>query len=502
MAKKDRTRGRMKWPLTTVVGLGFGAFVALAIGLVLGLSVMANFQNTFSLLNDKAILSTQALETRLRTHFRSVESAVVGLKPYFDDDTIGFSNPEKTLEDLSIAMKANGDLSTLAVTDLNGRRLGIFRAPSGKLWRISTDVPPPGMISDGIPNLVADSGPTWGPLVRHDVGLFANVSVPITRNGQVTGILTAATSMEDLSHAVSAQDEGANNTVFIISGDGKVIMHSDVNWLQTGGSIKDNLPSPWRSAGDPVLAAMANEQRLNEFEKAAELGIEVSFVEAGGSEYILMKGVLEGFSDEAWIVGQYYRGVTVSREVRRLAGSMFVGFGALVVSVLIAFWIGRRVARPLRNLAVQSRRVGSLSLNEVEPLPRSRVAEVDQVALAFNSMVEGLKAMNTYVPRSLFIKLMRLGGRGAADAREAELTIVFTDIVGFTALSEHMSAEETAGLLNDHFAILVEAVESEDGTVDKFIGDGMLAFWGGSRRAARPCRSGGQNSPPDRGCPP
>ena len=51
----------------------------------------------------------------------------------------------------------------------------------------------------------------------------------------------------------------------------------------------------------------------------------------------------------------------------------------------------------------------------------------------------------------------------AAQARGAELTILFTDIVGFTALSEHLSAEETASLLNDHFAILVEAVEGEGG---------------------------------------
>jgi adenylate cyclase len=255
-------------------------------------------------------------------------------------------------------------------------------------------------------------------------------------------------------------------------------MHSDMEAMQTGGRLEAKLPMPWQTVGDPVLTAMMNETTLGEFEKAAELGVSVSIVDASEDEFIVMKAEVGGFSDKPWTIGQYYRGATVSREVQRLAGSMFVGLGALIVSVLVAFWIGRRVARPLRNLAVQSQRIGDLSLNDVEPLPRSRVAELDQVAVAFNSMVEGLKAMNTYVPRSLFIKLMRLGGGKAAEAREMDLTILFTDIVGFTAISEHMSAEETAGLLNDHFAILVEAVEAEGGTVDKFLGDGMLAFWG------------------------
>ncbi|WP_299472061.1 adenylate/guanylate cyclase domain-containing protein [uncultured Roseibium sp.] len=478
MAERKRGDRRIKLPLTSIVGLGFGAFVALAIGLVLGLSVSANFSNTFSLLNDKTILSTNALEAQLRTHFASVQNAVIGLKPYFDDGTLGLDDRERTFEDLSIALKSNSDVTTLVMTSSDGRRIGIYRAPNGKLWRIEADVPPPGMNTTKLPSLNPTSAPTWGPLVEHEVGLFANVSVPLVRDDKLIGTLTAATSMKDLTHIVRAQDEGFTNTIFIIDGSGRVIMHSDASELQTGGSIKENLPDAWHNIGDPVLAAMVDEQPIDEFQKAADLGIEVSFVEANDDEYIIMKAALDGFSDQPWTIGQYYQSATVSREVRRLAGSMFVGFGALVISVLIAFWLGRRVARPLRNLAVQSERVGSLSLNDVEPMPRSRVAEIDQVALAFNSMVEGLKAMNTYVPRSLFIKLMRLGGGQAAEAREADLTILFTDIVGFTALSEHMSAEETAGLLNDHFAILVEAVEAEGGTVDKFLGDGMLAFWG------------------------
>ena len=478
MKLRNRNGHRIIFPLTTVVGLGFGAFVAVAIGLVLGLSVSANFQNTFSLLNDKTVLSTQALEQQLETHFGSVENSVVGLKPYFDDGTLGFENTQRTLQDLSIALEANRDLTILSLTDLEGRRIGVYRARSGKIWHIDSDKPPPGLEEEDGVQLTVDSPPTWGPIVVHDVGLFANVSVPVVRGGKLVAVLTAASSMDDLTSIVSSLDEGPDNTIFIISDNGDLIMHSDAQHMQTGGRLPGKLPKPWRTAGDPVLEAMVDERPLEEFEKAADLGVSVSIVEASDDEFILMKAEVGGFSDKPWTIGQYYRGATVSREVRRLAGSMFVGFGALVVSVLVAFWIGRRVARPLRNLAVQSRRIGELSLNEVEPMPRSRVAELDQVAVAFNSMVEGLKAMNTYVPRSLFIKLMRLGGSQAAEARETELTVIFTDIVGFTAMSEHMSAEETAGLLNDHFAILVEAVEAEGGTVDKFLGDGMLAFWG------------------------
>ncbi|WP_420411235.1 adenylate/guanylate cyclase domain-containing protein [Roseibium sp.] len=478
MVRIFRKPSRFRLKLATIVGLGFGGFVAIAIGLVLALSVSANIKNTFSLLNDKTILSTQALESQIQTHFQSVENAVVGLKPFFEDGTLSLEDRKRIFEDFSIALKTNTDLTTLAVTDSEGRRIGVYRAPSGKLWRINSDVPAPGMKPENFPEITAESGPVWGPIMRHEVGLFANVTVPLVYEGEMFAALTAASSMENLAQIVAGQDEGVDNTVFILGGDGEVLMHSDADWIQTGGSISQNLPGSWETVGDPVLAAIGQEDPLDEFGRASELGIEVSVIETEADVYLMMRSMVSGFSAEPLTVGQYYLGATVSREVERLAGSGFVGLGALVVSVLIAIWLGRRFSRPLRNLSRQSEKVATLSLHDVEPLPRSRIAEMDQVASAFNAMVEGLKAMNTYVPRSLFIKLMRLGGEKAAEARKAELTILFSDIVGFTALSENMSAEQAAALLNQHFAILVEAVESEGGTVDKFLGDGMLAFWG------------------------
>ncbi|WP_395623689.1 adenylate/guanylate cyclase domain-containing protein [Sphingomonas daechungensis] len=55
---------------------------------------------------------------------------------------------------------------------------------------------------------------------------------------------------------------------------------------------------------------------------------------------------------------------------------------------------------------------------------------------------------------------------------------MFTDIVGFTAKSQTMAPEETAEMLNRHFAHVIAAIEATGGTVDKFMGDGVMAFWG------------------------
>ncbi len=152
------------------------------------------------------------------------------------------------------------------------------------------------------------------------------------------------------------------------------------------------------------------------------------------------------------------------------------------LAVIVAILLGKRLSRPIQAIAGQATRVADFDLDGVTPLPRSRVLELDDQASAFNAMLIGLRAFSTYIPRSLVAKLVRTGEIGIAEPREAIITVMFTDIVGFTTLSEQMDAAAAARLLNHHFAILCRAVDAHGGTVDKFLGDGMLAFFGAPDR--------------------
>ena len=146
----------------------------------------------------------------------------------------------------------------------------------------------------------------------------------------------------------------------------------------------------------------------------------------------------------------------------------------------------------MRDLAEAARAISSFDFRRVPPAKGSAFRELDSASGAFNSMLNGLRWFETYVPRALVLRLIRLG-EDAIRSEERQVSVIFTDIVGFTGASQNMTAHQLADFLNHHFALLAAEVEQTEGTVDKYIGDSVMAFWGAPDEqpdhAARACRA-------------
>jgi len=166
----------------------------------------------------------------------------------------------------------------------------------------------------------------------------------------------------------------------------------------------------------------------------------------------------------------------------RLLWSGLAGLAILLMSVMAAVWAGHAVAKPIGALAEGAEAVERLDFQHAKLMPPSIFTELDRQAGAFNSMMAGLRWFETYVPKSLVKKLMQQVQGGAVESTSVLSTVMFTDIVGFTEYSENLPAAAVADFLNHHFAVVTAAIEGEGGTVDKFIGDGVMAFWGAPER--------------------
>jgi adenylate cyclase len=114
----------------------------------------------------------------------------------------------------------------------------------------------------------------------------------------------------------------------------------------------------------------------------------------------------------------------------------------------------------------------------------SRIRELDDAERSLNAMVAALGCFVRYLPRDLVDYVLRHPDRDIGRPRRRPMTIMFTDISGFTALAEALDPEAAGALLNEHFADLEACIRATGGVIDKYMGDGLLAFWGAPEPAA------------------
>ena len=479
--------------LSWLLVLSFGSLISVSILVVLGFAVYGAARNTVDLLRDRADLGIGVLAREVEGLLDSATNQAGFVARALEAGEADAGDPDRAAALLFGAMAADPAIGGIALIRPDGQTLLAERTETLAEVRtldFSNDEAAQAALRYG----AANREPVWAPpIYRPDYdSSVLTLQIPIYRDGRFKGMLAAALGITALSEFLDQIGAGSAPNTFVLYGRDRVLAHRRMAAGYPGLSLREPLPT-LAGFADSVLADMWKPGAMRPAAIKARPPLMNHVVEADGNTYLFLYRELGAYTATPLIVGAYFDTDVMSDEVDRLFNSIIVGLAALALAVLLALFIGRRLARPVLRLSSVARLIGELRLDDIRDLPASRVRELDEQSSAFNSMTGALRWFQAYVPRSLVHQLMREGDLASLASDRRNVTVMFSDIVGYSTIAEGKSAAEVAALLNRHFGILTSAIEAEGGTVDKFIGDSVMAFWGApekqKNRAVRACRA-------------
>lgn len=162
---------------------------------------------------------------------------------------------------------------------------------------------------------------------------------------------------------------------------------------------------------------------------------------------------------------------------RRRKVVLVLGFAALILAFVMANLLTRRYSQPINQLVEQSERIGKLDMTRTGPIT-SKIKEVNSLADAQDKMRAALKSFASYIPTEVVKELLRRGQAAKIGGKTDTLTVMFSDIHNFTTLAESTPPEKLTAHLAEYFEAMLVILREEKATVDKFVGDSIVAFWG------------------------
>lgn len=203
-------------------------------------------------------------------------------------------------------------------------------------------------------------------------------------------------------------------------------------------------------------------------------------IDVAEDEYGYFRSCLAPVTSASGVTVLYGADMEISQVNQRLLRDLMtnIGIGILVLigTLFVIRAVSNSMARDVRRVVTETEAVSRLSFMPDEKRMSSKTLEVDQLFGALFDMKNGLKAFSKYVPSSV-IKRVLASGKAEIGGERRELSLLMTDVTDFTTISEQLAPEQVMVVMSDYFDKVVAPILEMHGTLDKYVGDAIFAYW-------------------------
>lgn len=457
---------RVRIPLFAKLGAMACVLAILPLGVVGALLVDVNAHTVEEMHRDAQILALDDLARTIEHELEVAEDDLAMAGALFADASL---DDETRLAVIRAEIEGRSSIDHVALYDAQGARIAVIEEEGVQGVAVPETLPAE-MRAE-----IEHAHVATGAITRDGEQLRALVAVRIRVGEATTGYVASAVSLAGVQTRVeqlrNEHFAGVADGVFVVDQGFRLVAHPSAERALAREELHGG-----------ILANVTPEMLGPSFSQAGEYT---------GADGTPMLGSTAGIVGHPWaLVAQLPQSVAYASLTRmRMIIGVTVG-GAILVALLLGLAMAGAIGRPVRQLTRYAEALANRRFDE-----RVRITTRDELAVlggAMNRAAGDLAAsearirhevavrtdLGRYVPEQLVDRIvrreadMRLGGERRA------ITVLFADVVGFTPLAERLPPEAVVAILNELFTILTEIVFKHGGTVDKFVGDCVMAFWG------------------------
>jgi adenylate cyclase len=269
-------------------------------------------------------------------------------------------------------------------------------------------------------------------------------------------------------HLSTSDTEKDEHLFFLCDNSGRLIAGPGTNHIIVTG---DDLRVAYDDQPKAVIAALHSDT-LKNVTGANPLANETFKVDK--QPYLVSFRALDGTQD--WIVGIVVPRSFYLRDLTRTRNRILAAVLVMIIGILVlGAYILKRVGEAHSLIVQETSRMNSF---QFAPSPsRSRLGDVNDVLEGLERAKTAMRAMGKYVPLDLVKRLYRDGKEPELGGETVELSILFSDIKDFTTYAEQIEPHRLAEVLGLYLQTITRQIQKEKGTIDKYIGDAVMAFW-------------------------
>jgi adenylate cyclase len=305
---------------------------------------------------------------------------------------------------------------------------------------------------------MAKSGPAWSPFYGFTTGVIGiTCSHQFTAAGATTptGVFHVDIELKDIEKFLASLHVGKYGAVFLVDGEGHRIV------TPPGDAAAEASEAIDAAAAQHMTATLADPAPIRLGSRIYEVIFEPVPTDGGLQ---LRIGVVINLRD-------------ISRGAYQHAAiAAVVALIALLLAVFAGRSLSSRIAEPIVTIARDLAKVGAFEISR-DPAPQSFIREVNELGASVDRMKASLRSFGHYVPTDLVRRLLAHGEEAELGGEIRRLTIYFSDVANFTTISEGMDPDRLVDAVGRYLELMTGTISGHGGTVDKFIGDGIMAFF-------------------------